>query len=330
MQIFVDPVQRYAKMRAHTATHLLHAELANIFPQTKQAGSLVDEDYLRFDFYSDTALTDKQLQDIENNINEYIKNALPVTTQEMSYDDAIAAWAKAFFEDKYDDIVRVVKIWSSSWGNAEGSYTQDSSLRPPTACLTDSQRQAGSEWLVSIELCGGTHVSNTAHIGACTIISQESVASWTKRITALTWPKVSEELSNKSQELRGIAQALWVQEKQIGDKIISIQKEKEEIEEKKWQLEQNIAKNTITTITDKKDNYTVININKHPSLQSIPFKSLVQITKQLSWEFILTDTSWSFAIIGSWAKDFAQTHELRWGWSDTFIQGKDPKILTIL
>lgn len=91
MQIFVDPVQRYAKMRAHTATHLLHAELANIFPQTKQAGSLVDEDYLRFDFYSDTALTDKQLQDIENNINEYIKNALPVTTQEMSYDDAIAA-----------------------------------------------------------------------------------------------------------------------------------------------------------------------------------------------------------------------------------------------
>ena len=88
MQLSVDPLQRNAKMRAHTATHLLHAQLAAIFPQTKQAGSLVDEDYLRFDFYADTALTDQQIQDIQSYINIQIEQALPVDIQEMSYTDA--------------------------------------------------------------------------------------------------------------------------------------------------------------------------------------------------------------------------------------------------
>jgi len=97
-------------MRAHTATHLLHAQLAAIFPQTKQAGSLVDEDYLRFDFYADTALTDQQITDIENHVNTHIAQALPVTIEEMSYNQAIEAGAKAFFEDKYGDTVRVVMI----------------------------------------------------------------------------------------------------------------------------------------------------------------------------------------------------------------------------
>jgi alanyl-tRNA synthetase len=89
MKLSVDVGQRYAKMRAHTATHLLHAELAQIFPQTKQAGSLVDEDYLRFDFYADDTLTDEQLEDIEQNINQTITHALLVETQEMSYDNAL-------------------------------------------------------------------------------------------------------------------------------------------------------------------------------------------------------------------------------------------------
>lgn len=91
MQLSVDPVQRYAKMRAHTATHLLHAQLAAIFPQTKQAGSLVDEDYLRFDFYADTSLTQEQIDTIEHNINTQIAQALPVDIQEMSYNAAIQA-----------------------------------------------------------------------------------------------------------------------------------------------------------------------------------------------------------------------------------------------
>lgn len=129
MQLSVDPIQRYAKMRAHSATHLLHAQLAAIFPQTKQAGSLVDEDYLRFDFYADTLLTDEQVATIETNIGDIIVQAHPVTIQEMSYDDAITAGAKAFFEDKYGDTVRVVSIGSQ-------------------------KQEASSQKLISIELCG--------------------------------------------------------------------------------------------------------------------------------------------------------------------------------
>lgn len=163
MQLSVDPVQRHAKTRAHTATHLLHTQLANIFPQTKQAWSLVDQDYLRFDFYADNTLTDEQIQTIESQINTQIEQALPVTTQELSYNAAIQAGAKAFFEDKYGDAVRVVSIGDN----------------------------------VSVELCGGTHVANTAHIGAFVIISQEAVASGVKRITAVTWPKVAQELQTK-------------------------------------------------------------------------------------------------------------------------------------
>jgi len=296
MQLSVDPLQRNAKMRAHTATHLLHAQLAAIFPQTKQAGSLVDEDYLRFDFYADTALTDQQIQDIQSYINIQIEQALPVDIQEMSYTDATQSWAKAFFEDKYGDTVRVVTIGDK----------------------------------LSVELCGWTHVSNTAHIGAFAIISQESVAAGIKRITAITGPKVAEELNTKNNELKDIALSLWVQEKQISDKIQSIQKEKETIENQKSSLEQSIAKTAIANITEKKDNYTVINTTKQVSLQAIPFKSLVQIAKDLGGEYLLTEASWSFAIIGWSAKSFAQYHWLKGGGSDTFFQWKDPKILEIV
>jgi alanyl-tRNA synthetase len=87
MKLSIDMDQRYAKMRAHTATHLLHAELAKIFPNTKQAGSLVDEDLLRFDFYADKLLTSEQIHDIENNINQTIYNAFPVDLIETSFDE---------------------------------------------------------------------------------------------------------------------------------------------------------------------------------------------------------------------------------------------------
>ncbi|MEI6117724.1 MAG: hypothetical protein WCP92_00170 [bacterium] len=76
-------------MRAHTATHLLHTELANIFKTTKQAGSLVDEDYLRFDFNADRLLSPEEIHDIEKNINQMIYDAYMVEVKETSYDEAI-------------------------------------------------------------------------------------------------------------------------------------------------------------------------------------------------------------------------------------------------
>jgi alanyl-tRNA synthetase len=87
MKLSIDMSQRYAKMRAHTATHLLHAELAKIFPDTKQAGSLVDEDLLRFDFYANNLLTQAQIQQTEKNVNQTIYEALPVDLIETSFEE---------------------------------------------------------------------------------------------------------------------------------------------------------------------------------------------------------------------------------------------------
>ncbi|HCY21669.1 TPA: hypothetical protein DIC40_07680 [Patescibacteria group bacterium] len=89
MKLIVDIAQRYAKMRAHTAAHLLHAQLGTIFSETKQAGSFVDEDYLRLDFAADRALTGEELLEIQKTINHLIYAALPVENFETSYDEAI-------------------------------------------------------------------------------------------------------------------------------------------------------------------------------------------------------------------------------------------------
>jgi len=88
MKLIVDPAQRFSKMRSHTATHLLHAELTKIFPNTKQAWSLVDDDLLRFDFYADRLLTVEELQTIEENINILIYQSLSVICEEMSMKEA--------------------------------------------------------------------------------------------------------------------------------------------------------------------------------------------------------------------------------------------------
>lgn len=173
MKLTVNPSQRYAKMRAHTATHLLHAELGKIFPDTKQAGSLVDSDLLRFDFYAERLLTQQELAMIEKRINQMIYLAREVKVEEMSIEAAGKLGAKMFFEEKYGDVVRVVQVINDEL---------------PQEMQHDNNAEYFASYgnLLSVELCGGTHVSNTKEIGAFTILSQEAVASGIKRITALT------------------------------------------------------------------------------------------------------------------------------------------------
>ncbi len=300
-------------MRAHTATHLLHAQLAAIFPQTKQAGSLVDEDYLRFDFYADTALTEEQIDRIEQNINTQITQALPVDIQEISYDAAIQAGAKAFFEDKYGDTVRVVSIGSQ-------------------------KQEASSQKLISIELCGWTHVSNTSHIGAFAIISQESVAAWTKRITAVTGPKVAKQLRIKNQELKTIASTLWVQEKQIIDKIWSMI---QEIKHLTWEWENFLASLIYLSLQQEyivvKNFWTALNLTKSWYLHNCSVKEVWEIIKKNAnlndKNIIILSDDWNFMIISAFDKEaklFAQSHWLKWWGSDAFFQGKDLKVLEIV
>ena len=207
MKASVNKAQRWAKMRAHTATHLLHFMLDQLLGSTKQAGSVVNDDYLRFDFAAKQALTYEQLQNIETTINNYILQALPVDTEEMSFEEASKTWAKAFFEDKYGDTVRVVSIRSpltrggAEWNEAEGFD------------------------LKSIELCGWTHVTNTADIWAFTITEQTSVASGIRRIVAVTWPKVARYNQDLRSQLLALSSRLDCQPKQLEEKLDKVLKE---------------------------------------------------------------------------------------------------------
>jgi alanyl-tRNA synthetase len=146
----IDAARRHAIMRAHSATHLLQKALRlTLGDHIQQAGSLVEPDKLRFDFTHFAATTPEELQKVETLVNNAILDGMAIRIQEMPIAEARKMGALALFGEKYGDIVRVVSM---------GSY--------------------------STELCGGTHLDNTAKAGAFTIISEFSVASGVRRIEA--------------------------------------------------------------------------------------------------------------------------------------------------
>ena len=306
MKLVVDQDQRYAKMRAHTATHLLHAELAKIFPNTKQAGSLVDDDYLRFDFAADRLLDQYEIDKINKVINQIIYFAYPVKIDETSYKEAIKLWAKAFFEDKYGDEVRVVQIV----GNIE---TQD-----------------GTEPVKSIELCGGTHVENTKDIGCFMIVSQEAVASWVKRIVAITGPNVYERMQEVQGILDAVVSKLGIKTAtQLEDKLDKVMKEHDEMAASLESLVSVLLTNILTQAAAKKDK-DFDKIIKIPP--TITFKNVFASAKTLfdqqnvliyneEWNFLLMTKKWSSA------KAIATKIGLKWWGSDQLVQGRDEKVL---
>ena len=303
MKLSIDMSQRYAKMRAHTATHLLHAELAKFFPDTKQAGSLVDEDLLRFDFYANNLLTQDQIQQIEKNINQTIYEALPVDLIETSFEEWVKLWAKAFFEEKYWNEVRVIRVhdWDQN---------------------------------ISVELCGWTHVNNTKEIWAFTIISQEAVASWIKRITAITWPKVIEKIHNYDEILSNETDLLDVKSySQIIEKLQKNLKENADLQQRLESLEVSSIRSSLQTapFTSNSDFSKIIQIENW-----INFKTLQNIIKTIfpNEKAVLIFTSeWNYLIYtdGSVsAKDLVKKYNLRGGWSDILAQWKDGTITKIL
>ena len=289
-------------MRAHTATHLLHTELGKIFKTTKQAGSLVDEDYLRFDFNADRLLSPEEIHDIEKNINQIIYDAYNVEVNETSYDEAINMWAKAFFEDKYGDVVRVVRVFNHS------------------------------HEIVSIELCGWTHVVNTKDIGCFAIVSQEAVASGVKRITAVVWPKVSTRIYEVQNILNITVEKLWIKTPtQLADKLDKTLKEYDEM---KTAME-NMETMSIKNILQSKDFSSGKEFDKVFLMPSyINFKNVLVCMKWLfeqeniliynkEWNFLLLTKAWTSA------KDAASRLWLKWGGNDSMVQGRDEKVLSV-
>lgn len=176
VSIEVDEKYRRAVARNHSAAHLLQAALRNVLGNhVEQAGQLVNEKLVRFDFTHFSSLTSEQLSEIENLVNQQILSALNCQIDEMPLDEAKKLGAMALFGEKYGKVVRVVKF---------GDF--------------------------SLELCGGTHVKNTSEIGLFKIISENSVASGVRRIEAVTGFNVLNLLNEKIELLKSCADTLKV------------------------------------------------------------------------------------------------------------------------
>jgi alanyl-tRNA synthetase len=170
----VDRETRHATMRNHTATHLLHAALRErLGTHVRQAGSAVRPDKLRFDFTHGQSLSPDELRDVEDRVNEWIKASAPVRWIEMERPEAEALGAMALFGEKYGEWVRVVEI--------EG---------------------------VSRELCGGTHVANTAEIGIFKVSAEGSSAANVRRIEAITGPAAIDFFRDRDAALREVGELL--------------------------------------------------------------------------------------------------------------------------
>jgi alanyl-tRNA synthetase len=179
-------------MRNHTATHLLHAHLRRILGKhVAQAGSLVAPDRLRFDFSQPDAMTAAQLRQVEQGINEDILAGYPVQANQRSYKEAVSAGAMALFGEKYGDVVRVVSI-----GNQGDT--------------------------VSMELCGGTHLTNTGQIGSLLITSEGSVAAGVRRIEAVTGPVAREAVQTRLDTLNHVATLLGARPDEVETRLQNV------------------------------------------------------------------------------------------------------------
>lgn len=173
----LDTSRRRAIMRNHTAAHLLQAALRKVLGNhVEQAGQLVSEKHVRFDFTHFSALTPEELLAVETLVNEEILKAVPVSMREMPIEEARKIGAMALFGEKYGDMVRVVSV--------EDEFSK--------------------------EFCGGTHVDNTSKLGLFKIMSESSVASGVRRIEAVTGAGVLAVLAAQAVTMQETAQAMKV------------------------------------------------------------------------------------------------------------------------
>jgi alanyl-tRNA synthetase len=197
----VDTERRAAIRRAHSATHLLHFALRkNLGETATQRGSKVEQDQFRFDFAHKRALTPDEILKIEDEINARIAEGAAVQTQLMKLEEAKKAGAMALFGEKYPDPVRVVSM---------GQF--------------------------SVELCGGTHLTNTGQVGFLKIVSEEPVAKGVRRVVAMTGPRALQRVRDTENLLKELVSLLKTpQPEDLPRRVAVLQ---EELREAKKQLE---------------------------------------------------------------------------------------------
>ena len=206
-ELQVDTKIRMATARNHTATHLLHAALRKILGKhVRQAGSLVEDKRLRFDFTHIQALTPDELRAVEEEVNAAILADLPVQTEIMDYNQAVARGAMALFGEKYGDQVRVVTVPG-----------------------------------VSIELCGGTHLKRTGQTGPFCILSESAVAAGVRRIEAITGHVSLSWLQKLKQEMEDLQSLLKAGSGQLKSKVQSLQEQIKTLKKEKQALLDKLA-----------------------------------------------------------------------------------------
>ncbi len=216
-ELEVNAAQRAATAKNHSATHLLQKALRTVLgAHVEQAGSMVSEDRLRFDFTHFSALTPQEISRVEELVNEQISNGLPVNTRIMNIEAAKKEGAMALFGEKYANDVRVVSM---------GDYSK--------------------------ELCGGTHVSNTGVITVFKILSEAGIAAGVRRIEALTGNGVLAYYRELEQELNAAARAARTEPSQLTARIENYMEEIKALKSENEKLKSKLAGNALGDVMNQ-------------------------------------------------------------------------------
>ena len=213
----VDEKNRQLTSKNHSATHVLQKALRMVLgSHVEQAGSYVSKDRLRFDFTHFQAMTKEELAKVEEIVNDQIAAALPVVTKETTIDEAKKMGAMALFGEKYGSTVRVV-------------------------CMGD----------FSLELCGGTHVSNTAAINCFKIISESGIAAGVRRIEALTSEGLIHYYEKLSADLAEASAAAKTTPDKLTERIETMQGEIKALQSENEKLKNQMAKDAVGNVMDQ-------------------------------------------------------------------------------
>lgn len=195
LRLTVDEDAREATRRNHSATHLLHDALRNVLgDHVRQRGSMVAPDRLRFDFSHLSGMTPEEIIQVEDEVNDHVLRNAPVVTEVLAYDDAIEAGAIAFFEEKYTDEVRMLRVGEDS-----------------------------------VELCGGTHARATGDIGLFKIVSESAISSGVRRLEAVTGLGAARWVQRRDALLRLTAEKLHTGPDGVAERVEHLLQERKEL-----------------------------------------------------------------------------------------------------